>query len=331
MSWGGWCDDLEWAAANQALGHINLTHIRHDLPGSLSSDQRFPDGGDRWTCREHPEGRQAPRQRGPKKKAPFCFLIALRVNLRPSLLREHPRTPLPRLHQCVCSTRSITAEVDSLTDPLDPSAEPWDASLGRAHGSSAAWRGAESHHRIVLQGLSSQKQQHFQSKILAMVSALCWIKMERRETGCLSELAAWGCQLPTQPQSCRASPRCGSRISAMGSRWFPPCGPEWKMRSQPWVTPTRELWEVSDPLSSSNWWVIWVHSGVKSLSRVRLFAIPWTVAHQAPLSMGFSRQECWSGLPFPSPGDLPNPGIKPRSPTLYADALPSEPPGKSLG
>ena len=55
---------------------------------------------------------------------------------------------------------------------------------------------------------------------------------------------------------------------------------------------------------------------------------PWTVAHQAPLSMGFSRQEYWSGLPFPSPGDLPDPGIKPRSHALQADALPSEPPGK---
>ena len=52
---------------------------------------------------------------------------------------------------------------------------------------------------------------------------------------------------------------------------------------------------------------------------------PWTVAYQVPLSMGFSRQECWSGLPFPSPGDIPNPGIKPRSPALQADALPSEP------
>ena len=54
---------------------------------------------------------------------------------------------------------------------------------------------------------------------------------------------------------------------------------------------------------------------VKSLSRVRLFVTPWTVAYQAPLSMGFSRQEYWSGLPFPSPGDLPNPGIEPGSPT----------------
>ena len=67
---------------------------------------------------------------------------------------------------------------------------------------------------------------------------------------------------------------------------------------------------------------------VKSLSRVRLFVIPWTVTYQAPPSMGFSRQECWSGLPFPSPGDLPNPGIEPGSPALQADALPSEPPGK---
>ena len=55
-------------------------------------------------------------------------------------------------------------------------------------------------------------------------------------------------------------------------------------------------------------------------------ATPCTVAYQAPLSMGFSRQEYWSGWPFPSPGDLPNPGIEPRSPTLQADALTSEPP-----
>jgi len=64
---------------------------------------------------------------------------------------------------------------------------------------------------------------------------------------------------------------------------------------------------------------------VKSLSRVRLFATPWTIAYQASPSMGFSRQEYWSGLPFPSPGDLPDPGIKPRSPALEADALTSEP------
>ena len=55
---------------------------------------------------------------------------------------------------------------------------------------------------------------------------------------------------------------------------------------------------------------------------------PWTVALQAPLSMEFSRQEYWSGLPFPSPGDLPNPEIKPRSLAFQADSLPSEPPGK---
>ena len=67
---------------------------------------------------------------------------------------------------------------------------------------------------------------------------------------------------------------------------------------------------------------------VKLLSRVRLFATPWTVAYQAPPSMGFSRQECWSGLPFSSPGDLPDPGIEPGSPALQADALPSEPLGK---
>ena len=67
---------------------------------------------------------------------------------------------------------------------------------------------------------------------------------------------------------------------------------------------------------------------VKSLSRVRLFVTPWTVAYEASPSMGFSRQEYWSGLPFPFPGDLPDPGIEPRSPTLEAEALTSEPPGK---
>ena len=67
---------------------------------------------------------------------------------------------------------------------------------------------------------------------------------------------------------------------------------------------------------------------VKLLSRVRLFVTLWTVAHQASPAVGFSRQEYWSGLPFPSPGDLPDPGIKPRVPALEADALTSEPPGK---
>ena len=64
---------------------------------------------------------------------------------------------------------------------------------------------------------------------------------------------------------------------------------------------------------------------MKSLCRVQLFAIPWTVDHQAPPSMGFSRQEYWSGLPFPFPRDLPDPGIELRSPALQADSLPSDP------
>ena len=69
---------------------------------------------------------------------------------------------------------------------------------------------------------------------------------------------------------------------------------------------------------------------VKPPSPVQLFVILWTVVYQVSLSMGFSRQEYWSGLPFPSPGDLPDPGIKPRSPALQADTLPSEPPGKPV-
>ena len=63
-------------------------------------------------------------------------------------------------------------------------------------------------------------------------------------------------------------------------------------------------------------------------SRVRLCATPETAAHEAPPSLGFSRQEHWSGLPFPSLGNLPDPGIEPRSPALQTDSLPSELPGK---
>ena len=69
---------------------------------------------------------------------------------------------------------------------------------------------------------------------------------------------------------------------------------------------------------------------VKWLRHVQLFATPWTIAYQAPLSMELSRQEYWRGLPFPSPGDLPDPGIKPGTPTLQADALPSDPLGKHI-
>ena len=65
-----------------------------------------------------------------------------------------------------------------------------------------------------------------------------------------------------------------------------------------------------------------------SLSHVRLFVTPWTAVRQASLSMGVSRhEEYWSGLPFPPPGDLPDPGMEPRSPPMQADSLPFEPPG----
>ena len=66
-------------------------------------------------------------------------------------------------------------------------------------------------------------------------------------------------------------------------------------------------------------------------SCLTLCATPWTVAHQAPLSLGFSRQDYWSGWPFPSSGDLPSPGIELESPALQADSSPSQPPGKPKG
>ena len=72
------------------------------------------------------------------------------------------------------------------------------------------------------------------------------------------------------------------------------------------------------------WVAISFSSAWKLLSHAQLFVTPWTTAHQAPLSMRFSRQGYWSGVPFPSPGDLPHPGIKPRSAALQADSLPTE-------
>ena len=71
-------------------------------------------------------------------------------------------------------------------------------------------------------------------------------------------------------------------------------------------------------------------AAVQSLSRFVLFLTPWTVACQAPLSMGFSWQEYWNGLPFPSPGHLPNPGIKPASPALAGRFFTTNPPGKPI-
>ena len=78
------------------------------------------------------------------------------------------------------------------------------------------------------------------------------------------------------------------------------------------------------------WSIFSLPSESESVSRsvVSNSATPWTIAHQAPLSMRFSRQEYWSGLPFPSPGVLPNPGLEPRSPALQVDSLPPELPGR---
>ena len=84
---------------------------------------------------------------------------------------------------------------------------------------------------------------------------------------------------------------------------------------------------VGDPLPSPGFWGQGGGGGLVAKSCPTL-ATPWTVACQAPLFLGFSRQEYWSGLPFPSPGDLPQLGIEPRSPALQADSLPTELQGK---
>ena len=104
---------------------------------------------------------------------------------------------------------------------------------------------------------------------------------------------------------------------------------KWAIVDREWTALINSLWVMSPTKTS------WVENREKAcacmLSRfslVQLFAIPRTVAFQAPLSLEFSRQEYWFKMPFPSPGDLPDPEIEPRSPTLQADSLLSEPPGK---
>ena len=85
----------------------------------------------------------------------------------------------------------------------------------------------------------------------------------------------------------------------------------------PWQEPRSELpFPSLGDISEYSELLLLLKVKVKLLSRVQLFATQWAVARHVPLSMGFSRQEYWSGLPFPSPEDLPNPGIEPRSPAL---------------
>ena len=106
-----------------------------------------------------------------------------------------------------------------------------------------------------------------------------------------------------------SQPRNWTRVSCTVGRWLT----NWAMKETP------KTWFTAKTVTGGGGLVTKLYPTL---------AIPWTVARQAPLSMGFSRQEYWSGLPFPSPGDLPNPGIEPGSPPLQADSLPTELQGK---
>ena len=145
-----------------------------------------------------------------------------------------------------------------------------------------------------------------------------------------------------------ASELGASNTSSLVSEWLLPCcmslgysinfsdpsHVRWEWNSGPSSNKQKSLIELEVLELEAIWRDGSTHDGVgydhvmSVLSPVRLFSTLWIVAHQAPPSMGFSRQEYWSGLPFPFPGDLPNTGIEPRSPALQADALTSEPPGK---
>ena len=145
----------------------------------------------------------------------------------------------------------------------------------------------------------------------------------------LSRVLLW---LPGNPQRLRSTCVVGPVLSShFQNLCLPPCEEaSGEGRHGAWLfchpgqrSAINQMWKSSHDISG-------LFMTVKSLSCVRLFVTPWTVAHQAPLSMGFSREEYRSGLPFSSPGDLPDPGIEPRPPELQADALPFEPPGTPI-
>ena len=142
----------------------------------------------------------------------------------------------------------------------------------------------------------------------------------------------WGTpSLLITPRGKRAGPDSGGEISIVTTT--PP--PDGSCNVHEGQSPSDQGGHIRDG-SNSTAWQAGVPSGTmlscaSSFSRVRLFVTPWTVARRAPLSMGFSRQAYWSGWPFPSPGDLPNPGIEPTylmSPPLTAGSSPRAPPEK---
>ena len=168
------------------------------------------------------------------------------------------------------------------------------------------------------------------------VWSLGWEDPLEKEMGTHSNILAWKTPWTDEP----------GRLQSMGSQrvgydWATSLSLSYYLKYSPLevysaypltVTSTKTHWQTNSasihfsslmwrlPLSPSHlkgvFWVEMPWSEVKSLSHVWLSVTPWTVAYQAHLSMGFSRQQYWSGLPFPSPGDLPNPGIELRSPAL---------------
>ena len=151
------------------------------------------------------------------------------------------------------------------------------------------------------------------------VQSLGWEDPLEKEMATHSSTLAWRIPWREEP----------GRLQSMGSQrvrhfWATSLSLSQYIRN--WISTTKADSLPLHHVGSLRW--KWKKVKVKSVSHVQLCATPWTVAHQAPPSLGFSRQEHWSGLPFPSPGDFPNPGIKLMSPALAGGFFTTEPPDK---
>ena len=201
-----------------------------------------------------------------------------------------------------------------------------------------AWKIPRTEESGEVQSMGSQRARHDRARAHRRFTMLCQVSGIRKAVFLLKRSVPSG----AQPVNCAVIQACRACPPEHRAGQEPPRAPRWARAPHAGhcrgvcARACEHVWPCAPPPSAwptfytkiqyvASYCVFW--RKWKSLSRVRLFVAPRTVALQAPPSMGYSRQEHWSGLPCPPPGDLPNPGIEPGSPALQADSWLSEPPG----